>query len=81
MHAACSSALVAIVTAVHALRRGECASAIAGGASIQHTGRDGSQRTGYLYQPGMIFSPDGRCRAFDTAAAKRLTQMQLQLFL
>src|SRR5690606_20417441 len=26
------------------------------------------QKTGYLYQDGMIFSPDGRCRPFDAGA-------------
>src|SRR5690606_25414672 len=26
------------------------------------------QRTGYLYQEGMILSPDGHCRAFDARA-------------
>lgn len=27
-----------------------------------------SNKTGYLYEDGMIFSPDGHCRAFDKDA-------------
>jgi phthiocerol/phenolphthiocerol synthesis type-I polyketide synthase E len=42
---------------------GECDIALAGGVSIGFP-----QRAGYLYQEGMIFSPDGRCRPFDAGA-------------
>lgn len=60
---ACSTSLVAVEMACRALIRGECDVAMAGGASINFP-----ERTGYLYQEGMIFSPDGHCRPFDAAA-------------
>ncbi|MEM6457104.1 MAG: beta-ketoacyl synthase N-terminal-like domain-containing protein, partial [Acidobacteriota bacterium] len=64
---ACSTSLVAIHAAVQALRQGECAVALAGGASI------GDRRPrGYLHQPGGILSPDGRVRAFDADGAGML---------
>ena len=43
--------------------RTECDMALAGGVSINV--RDAR---GYLYQDGMILSPDGHCRAFDAQA-------------
>jgi len=60
---ACSTSLVAVHSACRALHRGECDMALAGGVSIPFP-----QRTGYLYQKGMIFSPDGHCRPFDADA-------------
>lgn len=60
---ACSTSLVAIHMACQSLLNGECNMAIAGGASIRIP-----EKTGYLYQEGMIFSPDGHCRAFDALA-------------
>ena len=60
---ACSSSLVAIHMACRSLHDGECDIALAGGVSIRMP-----QRTGYLYQEGMILSPDGHCRAFDEQA-------------
>ncbi|PCK01491.1 MAG: hypothetical protein COA42_23000, partial [Alteromonadaceae bacterium] len=60
---ACSTSLVAIHIACQSLRQGECAMALAGGVSIALP-----QGQGYLYQEGMILSPDGRCRAFDAEA-------------
>ncbi len=60
---ACSSSLVAIHTASQSLLRGECDMALAGGASICVP-----QETGYLYQEGLLVSPDGHCRAFDADA-------------
>jgi acyl transferase domain-containing protein/acyl carrier protein len=41
----------------------ECHMALAGGVAINVP-----HRTGYLYQPGGILSPDGHCRAFDAQA-------------
>ncbi len=60
---ACSTSLVAVQVACQALVRGECDMALAGGVSITFP-----QTTGYLYQEGMIFSPDGSCRPFDVQA-------------
>jgi phthiocerol/phenolphthiocerol synthesis type-I polyketide synthase E len=60
---ACSTSLVAVVTACQALSRGECDLALAGGVSIIVP-----QRSGYIYEEGMIFSPDGHCRPFDAGA-------------
>ena len=60
---ACSTSLVAVALAVESLRHGTCDMALAGGVSIANP-----QTAGYLYQPGMILSPDGHCRAFDASA-------------
>ncbi|TYB85045.1 type I polyketide synthase [Oceaniovalibus sp. ACAM 378] len=60
---ACSTSLVAVEMACRALARGECGMALAGGVSINFP-----DRSGYLYQEGMIFSPDGHCRPFDVDA-------------
>jgi acyl transferase domain-containing protein/acyl carrier protein len=60
---ACSTSLVATHLACQSLLAGECDIAIAGGATITVP-----QITGYLHQPGGIWSPDGHCRAFDAAA-------------
>ena len=60
---ACSTSLVAVVEACRALERGECDMALAGGVSVPFP-----QRAGYLYQEGMILSPDGVCRPFDAEA-------------
>jgi acyl transferase domain-containing protein len=60
---ACSTSLVAVQMAYESLRSGTSRMAIAGGVSIMFP-----QATGYIYQPGMILSPDGYCRAFDAKA-------------
>ncbi|MGD1700261.1 SDR family NAD(P)-dependent oxidoreductase [Dapis sp. BLCC M229] len=60
---ACSTSLVAVHLACQSLLSGECDMALAGGVSIQVP-----QKTGYLYQEGMILSPDGHCRTFDAKA-------------
>ncbi|MDY7005043.1 MAG: SDR family oxidoreductase [Cyanobacteriota bacterium] len=57
---ACSTSLVAVHLACQSLRSGESDLALAGGVSIFVP-----QKTGYLYQEGMMLSPDGHCRAFD----------------
>ncbi|HLP61655.1 MAG TPA: polyketide synthase, partial [Candidatus Deferrimicrobium sp.] len=63
VHTACSTSLVAIHLAVQALLNGECEMALAGGVRVSTAGKEG-----YLYEEGMISSPDGHCRAFDAGA-------------
>ncbi|UKP00595.1 type I polyketide synthase [Nostoc sp. UHCC 0870] len=58
---ACSTSLVAVHLACQSLLSGECDIALAGGVSL-------AKATGYLYQEGGIYSPDGHCRAFDADA-------------
>ncbi|MDM8557191.1 amino acid adenylation domain-containing protein [Candidatus Parabeggiatoa sp. HSG14] len=60
---ACSTSLVAVHLACQSLLSGECDMALAGGVTIVIP-----QKVGYLYQPEMIISPDGHCRAFDAKA-------------
>jgi acyl transferase domain-containing protein/acyl carrier protein len=60
---ACSSSLVAIDQACRALLTGICDMALAGGAAVSV--RD---KAGYMYQEGLVNSPDGYCRAFDAGA-------------
>ncbi|HEX8700820.1 MAG TPA: amino acid adenylation domain-containing protein [Myxococcaceae bacterium] len=60
---ACSTALVATHLAARALLAGDCDYALAGAVSLQQP-----QRSGYLYFPNYILSPDGRCRPFDRRA-------------
>jgi acyl transferase domain-containing protein len=64
IQSACSTSLVAVEAACVALQRGACDIALAGGVAVFFP-----QRAGYAFQEGMIFSPDGRCRPFDRAAA------------
>lgn len=58
----CSTSLVAIALAFQALLTYQCDMALAGGVSVT------IPQGGYLYHSGGIFSPDGRCRAFDAKA-------------
>ncbi|UCH95296.1 MAG: amino acid adenylation domain-containing protein, partial [Candidatus Aminicenantes bacterium] len=60
---ACSTSLTAIHTAYNALLTGDCALALAGGVSLKV-----EEKAGYLYQEGVVLSPDGHCRAFDNSA-------------
>jgi acyl transferase domain-containing protein len=60
---ACSTSLVTIHLACQGLLNGECDMALAGGVKVTHL-----RQPGYLYQEGMIMSPDGHCRAFDAKA-------------
>lgn len=64
MQTACSTSLVNIVLASQGLLAGACDIALAGGATVSVP-----HRSGYLYEDGMIQSPDGHCRAFDEQAA------------
>jgi len=63
VQSACSSSLLAVHLACQGLLAGEADIALAGGVSLSTP-----QEQGYLYQPGMIFSPDGHCRPFDALA-------------
>lgn len=63
VNTACSTSLVVTHLACLSLLNGECDMALAGAVSIRFP-----QVTGYQHTPGMIFSPDGRCRAFDAQA-------------
>ena len=60
---ACSTSLVTVHAAAQSLLAYECSMALAGGVSINLR-----QGIGYFYQPGMILSPTGECRAFDANA-------------
>lgn len=64
LHTACSTSLVAIDTACRHLWTGSCQIALAGGSGLTLP-----HKKGYLYEPNMIFSPDGTCRAFDEDAS------------
>lgn len=63
LQSACSTSLVAVHSASHALLTQDCDIALAGGVSIGLT-----NRRGYLHEEGMVFSSDGYCRAFDEQA-------------
>jgi amino acid adenylation domain-containing protein len=63
IHTACSTSLVAVVQAVQNLLLGQCEMALAGGVSITVP-----VQSGYLYQEGAMFSPDGHTRPFDARA-------------
>lgn len=61
---ACSSSLVAVHVASRALLDGECDMALAGGVAVRLP-----QPTGYRWEEGLIFSPDGHCRPYDADGA------------
>lgn len=60
---ACSTSLVAVHAARASLLSGSSDYALAGGVSIQT-----SEMLGYVWEPGLIYSPTGRCRPFDRDA-------------
>ncbi|MFP2931152.1 type I polyketide synthase, partial [Pyxidicoccus sp. 3LG] len=68
VYTACSTGLVAVHLACQNLLSGLSDVALAGATRITVP-----QRTGYVYQEGMIFSPDGHCRAFDEKAQGTIT--------
>jgi amino acid adenylation domain-containing protein len=64
VHTACSTGLVAVAQAWHALADGQCDVALAGGATVVVP-----QEAGYLHVEGGMESADGHCRPFDAAAS------------
>lgn len=60
IHTACSTSLVAVHLAARAVLTGECSMALAGAIALAFP-----RNNGYMYQEGMINSPDGHCRSFD----------------
>lgn len=63
VHSACSTSLYAVDVACRHILTGACSLAVAGGSGLTLP-----HRNGYLYQDGMINSPDGHCRPFDQEA-------------
>lgn len=63
VHTACSTGLAAVHLACQSLLAGQAGLALAGAVRLWVP-----QRTGYVYQDGMILSQDGYCRAFDHRA-------------
>ncbi len=63
LQTACSTSLVAVHMAAQSLLNRECTMALAGGVTVNFR-----QGVGYFYQDGMILSPTGECRAFDSEA-------------
>ncbi|MBU8897157.1 amino acid adenylation domain-containing protein, partial [Corallococcus sp. M34] len=63
VYTACSTGLVAVHLACQSLRTRQSDVGLAGAVKVSLP-----QRTGYLFQEGMILSPDGHCRAFDARA-------------
>jgi acyl transferase domain-containing protein/acyl carrier protein len=63
INTACSSSLVAVCFACQSLLNYQTDIALAGGVTIMIP-----QNCGYLYQKGVITSPDGHCRSFDAKA-------------
>jgi acyl transferase domain-containing protein/thioesterase domain-containing protein/acyl carrier protein len=60
---ACSTSLVAVCMACQSLLEHQCDMTLAGGVGIRVP-----QTSGYLYQEGLVNSPDGHCRTFDAKA-------------
>ncbi len=63
VHCACSTSLYAIDLAVRQLLTGACNVAVAAGSGLKLP-----HKNGYVYEPGMILSPDGKCRPFSDDA-------------
>lgn len=64
---ACSTSMVAVHMACQSLLNGECAVALAGGATVRVP-----TAAGYFHRDGGILSPEGRCLPFDERASGTL---------
>ncbi|MBT7838680.1 MAG: type I polyketide synthase, partial [Rhodospirillaceae bacterium] len=63
VHANCSSSLVGLQLAAMALRGGDVNAALVGACSLFP-----EDAIGYIFEPGLNFSSDGRCKTFDGKA-------------
>ena len=63
VNTACSSSLVAVQQAIDSIQLGRCDTAVVCAAAVQLP-----HIQGYIYENGMIKSPDGTCRPFDVNA-------------
>ena len=63
VNTACSTSLVAVQMGCQSLLNYQCDMVLVGGVSVRVP-----QKAGYLYEEGMILSPDGHCKAFDAKA-------------
>lgn len=63
VNTACSTSLAALHLACQSILSNESEMAVAGGASITFP-----SKSGYLYEEGVVNSPDGHCRPFDKNA-------------
>jgi acyl transferase domain-containing protein/thioesterase domain-containing protein len=59
----CATSLVAVHLACQSLLGYECDIAVAGGVHVRSP-----HKTGYFYEEGSVYSPDGHCRPFDAKA-------------
>jgi acyl transferase domain-containing protein len=64
INSACSASLVAVHMACMSLLTCESDLALAGGVSVEFP-----QTEGILWREGMVYAPDGHCRAFDAGGA------------
>lgn len=60
VNTACSGSLVAVHMACQSLLTLECDMALAGGVTVEFP-----QEEGMVHREGMVYAPDGHCRAFD----------------
>lgn len=61
---ACSTSMVSVVLGMDNLLNYQSDVVLAGGSSLEL-----AEHQGYMYQPGGLESPDGKCRSFDKDAA------------
>lgn len=63
LQCACSTSMAAVVMGMYSLLNFQCDMVLAGGATIEIP-----EKRGYIYQPGGMESPEGKCRTFDKDA-------------